>query len=192
MVRYAKACRRRNGQIETAMSNPPGKKIRRTHGGPSAIGAFVPGVTRAAFGAHGFPSASVLSDWPDIIGAEFADITSPERLIWPRGAEPCPEEEGGPAGRTRHRRAGATLVLRVDGPRSLEIQHIAPQLLERINIYFGYRAVSQLRIIQGPVHREKEDNTRPAARARKEIPLDREIGEEGLRAALSKLAANID
>ncbi len=174
------------------MSNPPGKKARRARGGPSAIGAFVPGITRAAFNAHGFPSASVLSDWPDIIGAEFADITSPERLMWPRGAEPYPEQEGGMKGRTQHRRAGATLVLRVDGPRSLEIQHITPQLLERINIYFGYRAVSHLRIVQGPVHRETADKTRPAARARKEIPLDREIEDEGLRAALSRLAAGID
>ena len=174
------------------MSNPPRKKARRMRGGPSAIGAFVPGVTRAAFSAHGFPSASVLADWPDIIGAEFADITSPERLVWPRGAETYPEEAGGQNTLKQHRRAGATLMLRVDGPRSLEIQHIAPQLLERINIYFGYSAVAHLRIVQGPVHRETPDNTRPGARAREAIPLDQEIEAEGLRAALSRLAANIE
>ncbi len=174
------------------MNNTPGKKARGTRGGPSAIGAFVPGVTRAAFSAHGFPSASVLSDWPDIVGAEFADITSPERLVWPRGPEPSPEDEGGAKSRAQHRRAGATLVLRVDGPRSLEIQHIAPQLLERINIYFGYRAVSHLRIVQGPVHRETPDKTPPDTPVREAVPLDRAIEADGLRAALSRLAANID
>jgi len=180
-----------NGLEKTLMSNPPEKKPRRKRGIPTAVGAYVPGVTRAAFEAHGFPSASILSDWPDIIGAEFADITCPERLVWPRGAEPCADEEGGAKRRTQHRRAGATLVLRVDGPRSLEVQHIAPQLLERINIYFGYRAVSQLRIVQGPVHREASRETRPAATAKKDIPLDREIATKGLRDALSKLAANL-
>jgi len=174
------------------MSNPPEKKPRRKRGIPTAVGAYVPGVTRAAFEAHGFPSASILSDWPDIIGAEFADITCPERLVWPRGAEPCADEEGGAKRRTQHRRAGATLVLRVDGPRSLEVQHIAPQLLERINIYFGYRAVSQLRIVQGPVHHEAARNNRPAAAtAKKGVALDRPIEEEGLRDALSRLAANL-
>lgn len=182
-------------KLKPVMSNPPVKKTRRTGGGPSAIGAYVPAVTRAAFSAHGFPSANILSDWPDIIGAEFAEITSPERLIWPRGAEPYAEQAGGGqgrTGRTGHRRAGATLVLRVDGPRSLEIQHIAPQLLERINVYFGYRAVAHLRIQQGPVLREKVEENRPAPGARNEIPLDQEIEDEGLRTALSRLAATID
>lgn len=41
--------------------------------------------------------------------------------------------------------------MRVDGPRALEIQHMTTQLLERINIYFGYNAVQELRIVQGPV-----------------------------------------
>lgn len=167
------------------MSNPPEKKPRRNRGIPTAIGAYVPGVTAAAFETHGFPSANILSDWPEIIGAEFAGITSPEKLVWPRVAE------GDMTSRTQHRSAGATLVLRVDGPRSLEVQHIAPQLLERINIYFGYRAVSQLRIVQGPVRREAVREPRPAAAAKRQLPLDRDIKDEGLRDALSRLAGSL-
>jgi len=170
---------------ETAMSNPPKKKPRLNRGIPTAIGAYVPGIARAAFETHGFPSANILSDWPDIIGAEFAGITSPERLVWPRGPE------ADTTSRTQHRAVGAILVLRVDGPRSLEVQHIAPQLLERINIYFGYRAVSQLRIVQGPVRREAVREPCPAATANEDFPLDRDIQDEGLRDALSRLAGSL-
>ena len=155
-----------------------------------AVGAYVPAIARKAFETHGFPSASILSDWPEIIGADFAAITAPERLVWPRGGNQSHPDEGNPQRKSSHRRSGATLVLRVDGPRSLEVQHIAPQLLERINTYFGYRAVAELRIIQGPVNRDAPQE--PPAREVKEVALDKEIEDERLRAALAKLGGSID
>ncbi len=82
------------------------------------------------------------------------------------------------------------MFLRVEGPRSLEVQHIAPQLLERINTYFGYRAVAELRIMQGPVMRDVPPE--PPAREIKQVSLDKEIEDEKLRAALEKLGAGID
>ena len=48
---------------------------------------------------------------------------------------------------------GATLVLRVEGPAALEVQHQAPQIIERINSYFGYRAIEDIRILQAPLER---------------------------------------
>ncbi len=155
-----------------------------------AVGAYVPAIASKVFEAHGFPSASILSDWPEIIGAEFAAITAPEKLVWPRGSTHTQDEEEHTQRRSSHRRAGATLILRVDGPRSLEIQHIAPQLLERINIYFGYRAVAELRIIQGPVH---HNTPQPLpAHDVKEVALDTDIEDEKLRTALEKLGGSVD
>lgn len=173
------------------MSNPPKKNARRSRGGgPLAVGAYVPGIARKAFEAHGFSSASILSDWPEIIGAEFAAITAPERIVWPRGGHQTDFDDETQTRTASHKRSGATLILRVDGPRSLEIQHIAPQLLERINIYFGYRAVAELRIIQGPVLRETHQS--PPAREIKAVSLKEEIEDEKLRAALEKLGGSIE
>jgi hypothetical protein len=45
------------------------------------------------------------------------------------------------------------LVLRVDGPRAVEVQHAAGPIVERVNTYFGYRAIASLRILQAPVKR---------------------------------------
>lgn len=173
------------------MSNPLKKGGRRARGGgPLAVGAYVPGIARKVFEAHGFPSASILSDWPEIIGSDFAAITAPERLVWPRGGNQSHIDEENPQRMPSHRRSGATLVLRVEGPRSLEIQHIAPQLLERINTYFGYRAVAELRIMQGPVKRDAPQT--PPIREVKQVSLEKEIEDEKLRAALAKLGGGID
>jgi hypothetical protein len=183
--------REENGRDETGMSNPLKKSAgKRRGGGPMAVGAYVPAIARKVFEAHGFPSASILSDWPEIIGADFAAITAPERLVWPRGEHQSHTDGESPRRTPLHRRTGATLFLRVEGPRSLEVQHIAPQLLERINTYFGYRAVAELRIMQGPVRRDVPSE--PHAREVKKVELDKEIEDEKLRAALEKLGASID
>lgn len=178
------------------MSNPREKPTatgnrRRSGGRAKAIGAYVPKVARAAFERHGFPSADLLADWPEIIGAEYARITMPERLVWPRGAEPAPDEDLPPRGFKNARRVGATLVLRVEGPRAIEVQHNAPQLLERINVYFGYRAITELRLVQGPVRRDRKpesDAERPAPAA---AAVDADIKDDGLRDALARLGGRV-
>jgi hypothetical protein len=83
----------------------------------------------------------------------------PERLKWPRGAGAYAEVEEGSEGRP-----GATLVLRVDPARALDVEYKGRQIIERINAYFGYRAVAALRLIQAPVEAETpREATRPAS-----------------------------
>ena len=102
-------------------------------------------MTKKAFERYGFPAAAILTDWPHIVGPTRS-YTSPERLKWSKAAED-EEQDGGRSGP----QAGATLVLRVEGARSLDIQYRKTQLMERINAYFGFRALADLRIVQGPV-----------------------------------------
>ncbi len=167
------------------MKNSPKKRRR----GVLAVGAYVPAVARAAFESHGFPTVAVLSDWAEIIGSEFAAFTAPERLIWPRSGERDPSDSHSHG--TPHRRGGATLVVRVDGPRALEVQHMAHQLMERVNVYFGYRAVSELRLVQGPVRRDKPPETPASAEVKELVEVDADIEDEALRAALSRLGSRV-
>jgi hypothetical protein len=105
-----------------------------------AVGSFVADLTGKAFARYGFASAGLLTDWAAIAGGDLAACTRPERLRWPRHAR----EDGGPP-------QGATLVLRVEGARALDVQFRAAQIVARINAYFGYAAVAALRLVQGPV-----------------------------------------
>jgi hypothetical protein len=122
------------------------------NGGMQAVGSFVADLTGKAFARYGFASAGLLTDWAAIAGADLAACTRPERLRWPRHAR---EDRGPPL--------GATLVLRVEGARALEVQFRAAQIVARINAYFGYAAIAALRLVQGPVGGPVEEPSRPVA-----------------------------
>lgn len=157
----------------------------------TAVGAYVPRVAKPAFEAYGFPGAAIVAEWPAIAGADMAAYTAPERLVWPRRRREGAEAETAGSPEQEKRSAGATLVLRVEGPRAIEVQHGAAQIIERVNAYFGYAAVTALRIVQGPVSRKSERRAPPAREpAPDEAGLER-IEDEGLRAALARLGARL-
>ncbi len=108
------------------------------------VGSFVPRLTRPAFEKYGFSAATLITDWGTIVGADIARYTVPERLKWPRRVETGGEE----ATDASRGRPGATLILGVAEGRGLDIQYKTRQLVERINSYFGYAAISELRIVQ--------------------------------------------
>jgi hypothetical protein len=160
-----------------------------------AVGSMVPGLTRKAFERFGFSTATLLTDWAQIVGADMARYTAPDRLKWPRGGTNGSDDEPaeGPA------RQGATLVLRVDLGRGIDIQYKARQLIERINAHFGYRAVAEIRIIQAPVEGAlpPAEVASPARVLRKAFnrgetaPMLAAIPDEGLRAALERMQAGL-
>jgi hypothetical protein len=158
--------------------------------GVKAVGSFLPGLTRKAFEKHGFSAATLITDWPTVVGRELAAVTAPERLKWPRPVEYAEDgTDGSPA--NAKGRPGATLVLRVDGSQALAVQYGARQIIERINAYFGYAAVAELRIVQAPVG-EAPAARRPARRTAE--PLTHEVAgvsDAGLRDALARLGAGV-
>ena len=92
-------------------------------------------VTRPIFGKHGFAGGALVVDWPAIVGSAVASHTLPMRIRFP------PKE-----------RAEGTLMIKVDsGAFALEVQHLEPLILERINGYFGWKAVARLKLMQGPL-----------------------------------------
>ena len=119
------------------------------------VGSFVPTLTRKAFEKFGFSTATLITDWARIAGSDMAAYTVPERLKWPRGAEGWADESDGA-------RRGATLHLRVDPARALDVEYRTRQITDRINAYFGYRAVEAIRLIQAPVAAPAALQTRTA------------------------------
>ena len=131
---------------------------------------------------RGFATADLIAAWPDIVGPRHAECTRPEKIVWPRGVA----REGQPA----------LLVLRVDGPRAVLVQHEAGQIAERVNAFLGYGAIGQIRIVQAPL---KPKLTLVPAPAR---PLDAQaearlantvgkVADDGLRAALDRLGRGV-
>jgi hypothetical protein len=86
--------------------------------------------------------ARLALDWPSVVGPALAAVTVPERLVGGT-AEKGGAEKGG----------GGTLTIRASGPVALELTHLAPELIERINAYLGRGAVAQLRFTERRRHR---------------------------------------
>lgn len=87
----------------------------------------------------------------------------------------------------------ATLVLRVEGPAAIEIQHLAGMILQRVNRFFGWQAVDRIALRQAPLKRQKPKSARtidPAETARIAETLPA-IDDEGLKQALARLGAAI-
>ena len=123
--------------------------------GMRALGAAVARITAPAFRRRGFAEAGILTDWPHIVGSQLASQTEPERLSFARGT-----------------RVDGTLQVRVSGAWATELQHLAPQVIERVNSYFGYRAVDRLAILQAPLSHAEAEPTETSKR-----PGDREHGD---------------
>ncbi len=154
--------------------------------GPKAVGSFVPRLARAAFERYGFASATLLTDWPVIVGSALAANTAPERIRWPR--QPSQSEPDGDVGGRR----GATLVLAVDPAHALNIQYASAQIIERINAYFGYRAISELRIEQRPRRAPSGAVASSPRQSPDETPREvLAVEDDRLRGALEQLAIGI-
>ena len=122
-------------------------KPRKTY--PQPLGNFVSRCLGDVFARQGFASGELVTHWAEIVGAEIAALAEPIKLQWPRAGG---HEETEPA----------TLVLRVEGPPAIEVQHLAPVILERVNRYLGWRAVGRLGIRQAPLARRRSSD-RPAS-----------------------------
>lgn len=144
-------------------------------GGVRPLAALLPKIARTALGHRGFAENGIITDWPAIVGPTLAARSTPVKLAFPPG-----------------RRQEATLVVRVGGSLALELQHLEPLVVERLNSYFGYRAVARLKILQGPLPASPgaPEEEPPPLDAAEEIELEQElaaVADERVREALARL-----
>jgi hypothetical protein len=147
-------------------------------GGPRPLAQTVRKVAAPLLRRQGFAEADIVLRWAEIVGERLAARSAPERLETPRGAP------------------GSVLHVRVAPGAGPELQHLTPVVLERINAFFGWRAVDRLRLVQAPL---------PARLGRKaalEEPLSAETmaaldsavegaGDDRLKQALKNLGASV-
>jgi hypothetical protein len=145
------------------------------------LSALLAGVFNDAFKRQGFASRELVTRWSEIVGRDIAAYAEPLKIQWQRPVEGQPD-------------IPATLILRVEGPRALEIQHSSTVILERVNRFFGWNAVGKIALRQAPLaHREKRKIRKPpseAAIAEAARELDG-VDDADLRTAIARLAASI-
>ena len=162
------------------MTEPqPVNKPRRSF--PRPLADLVGKTIADAFARQGFAATELVTHWEDIVGPEIAALAEPMKIQWPRrDTTEAPEP--------------ATLMLRVEGPAALEIQHQSGVILERVNRFFGWRAVGRLALRQAPLARRRTRTTAPppdAAAAARVAETLTGFTDDGLKAALARLGAAV-
>ena len=166
-----------------APAKPPAKArpYQRPRGGEArAVSDLVPQIGRAAFRRFGFVQSSVVSRWPEIVGPTHARACQPEAIRFPPGEK-----------------SNGILELVVLPAHAPLIQHVIPEIMERVNRFFGYKAVVRVKLRQGAVQPPKDNAARTAPPSLKPIPMElgdslRDIGDPELRAVLESLALSLE
>jgi hypothetical protein len=155
----------------------PEAKAEKPRGGRArAVSELLPDIGRAAFRKFGFVQSAIVTRWPEIVGARYAGVSAPESIKFPQGE-----------------RTDGTLNLIVRGAHAPMMQHIAPEIIERVNRFFGYGAVARVNIRQGDV---APPRVRAAPPSLKPVPVElgaslRTIADPELKAVLEALAAGV-
>ena len=107
-------------------------ETKRTDGSMNAIGAVLLPLIRGICSKKGMIAFDVIASWAKIAGQDMARYSIPEKITFKKG-----EKENG--------------ILRIkvlSGAFALEISHREKFIVEKINSYFGFNAVSGIKIIQ--------------------------------------------
>lgn len=165
---------RQTGRKKTA------KPYERPRGGQAkAISDLMPQIGRPAFRRFGFVQSSVVSRWPEIVGEAHARVCTPEMIRFPPGEK-----------------SDGIMELVVKPAHAPLIQQVIPEIIERVNRFFGYRAVARIKLRQGAVKPPDPKPTGKAPPSLKPIPMElgdslRDIGDPELRAVLELLARGL-
>jgi hypothetical protein len=167
---------------ESAPSRKP-----RVAGQPQALGGLVERSLSETLKAKGFADTSVHNHWAEIAGADLAAWSEPVSLRWP---------QRGPGADPDRAREGAVLTVKVESAFALDLQHMAPQIVERVNRFIGWRCVEKLALKQGPVRKAE----RPARQAKAVLNAEssrrldgmlEDIESEALKRALQRLGIQV-
>lgn len=161
-------------------SRAKGRAYERPRGGPARqIADLMPQIGRTAFRRFGFVQSSVVTRWPEIVGEQHARVCMPEAIRFPPGEK-----------------AEGILQLVVVPAHAPLIQHVIPEIMERVNRFFGYKAVSRVKLRQGEVKPRDDMARAKAPPSLKPIPIElgdslRDIGDPELRTVLESLARSL-
>ena len=165
-------------------NKPPAKSAARQYERPRGMGArpiaeLMPEVGRTAFRRFGFVQSSVVTRWPEIVGERHARVCAPESIRFPPGEK-----------------VDGILQLVVVPVHAPLINHVVPEIIERVNRFFGYSAIARVKLRQGEVKPPPVQNRPCAPPSVRPIPLElgeslRDIGDPELRSVLESLARSL-
>ncbi len=96
------------------------------------LSEIVSNFARKVVGKKAFVEADIISNWGDVVGNNMASFSRPLRIDFKKG----------------ERTKGILVVEVVSGAFALELQARSKYLIDRVNTFFGYDAINNIKIIQ--------------------------------------------
>ncbi|MFK7942803.1 MAG: DUF721 domain-containing protein [Paracoccaceae bacterium] len=166
------------------MRKPTGPRTgsRRGKGFQSASGASR-GLVRTLASKKGFAEADVLLRWAEIVGEAHLGLCQPQTVRF-----------------SQDRSVGATLVVECTSAHAPEVEHLSPVLIDRVNQFYGYRAIGRIKVMQTAGLRgfaeaqmtfEGADAAPTSTHETRAADLAKDIQNPGLRAALARMGAHV-
>ena len=101
--------------------------------GLKSLGDMLSNIAKPILGKRGFVEADIIMKWQEIVGKELSEVTRPQKIVFARGK----------------RDGGVLHIITKGGGEALLLQHREKMVINRINTFFGYRAVERISIVQG-------------------------------------------
>lgn len=106
----------------------------RNTGDLQGISSVLGNIAKRMLGKKAFVEADIICNWANIVGDEMADFLIPVNISFKKG----------------ERSDGVLTIAAAGGAFALEVQLKNKLLIDKVNTFFGYRAVSSIKIIQDP------------------------------------------
>ncbi len=119
---------------------------------PKKIGDTLGKVNRVFSNKYGKIQFLILSKWPQIVGSFFAEHSEPDKIS--RLTEDFDEFDQPIYKNFLH--------VRVSPAAAVEFQHYKDTIIEKINSFFGYKAIADLRLQQNFIPKKKKVQTSKA------------------------------
>ncbi len=110
------------------------KRERMTKGAGRPLSAVVGKIITPLCHKHGLMTADLVLEWPQIVGQELAKVCQVMKISFPGFS-----------------RQQGCLHLQTSSTMAMALTYSQPLIIERVNQYYGYQAISHIRIFHKPV-----------------------------------------
>ena len=153
-----------------------GQEVRKSSLFPKTLSQCVEKIARPALKASGLAGGRIISEWGSIVGEALASHCLPHKLVFPVG-----------------KKTDGTLYIAVENGFALALQHSQNLIIERLAVYFGYRAVAKVNICHSYSKEPTKITKKPIYKNLSEdsLKLIAQVHDEELRAALASMAKSL-
>ena len=109
---------------------------KKKYSGAQTLSNFLPDEVKKILKKRGFAELELLKNWGNIVPKKYISLIYPIKI------------------KANSQKEGARLVLKVDPSIAFAVEHEKEKIIQKINSFFGYRAIVKLELIQEKIQYE--------------------------------------